>query len=44
MDARTAYEILMDELRDERNARQNLEIFCRTNMEDDAKKLTGETS
>ncbi|MGI6257257.1 MAG: glutamate decarboxylase [Anaerovoracaceae bacterium] len=43
MDAKTAYEILMDELMDEGNARQNLATFCQTNMEDDAKKLMGET-
>lgn len=43
MDARAAYEVLMDELIDEGNARQNLATFCQTNMEEEARKIMAAT-
>ncbi len=41
--AKTAYELIKDQLIDEGNARQNLATFCGTYMEDEAKQLMSET-
>ncbi|MPQ21597.1 glutamate decarboxylase [Carnobacterium divergens] len=43
IEPRIAYRLVIDELLDEGNARQNLATFCQTYMEDEATKLMSET-